>query len=165
MKIVDRQLRADIAEWDCINWGRAIRFWENSHLGNFSDMAGKKVLDIGGRNGGLSLYWALKGADVECTDLHIGGFDRAKKLHKKYNLCKLITYKKIDVLDLNVENKYDVITFKSVLGGVGYNNNYANQVKMIQNIYRALKPGGFCIFAENLTGSDLHMWLRQKYRP
>lgn len=165
MRIVDRQLIADIAEWDCINWGRAIQFWDNSHLVEFSDMVGKKVLDIGGRNGGLSLYWALKGAEVDCTDLNIEGFDKAKKLHKEYNVDNLITYKQLDVLDLCNENIYDVITFKSVMGGVGYNDNYANQVKMIRNIYRALKPRGCCIFAENLTGSKLHMWLRQKCRP
>ena len=162
---MNNRIISDIVEWDCVNWSRAINFWDESRLGNFSDMQGKKVLDIGGRNGGLSLYWALKGAEVECTDLHMDGFNRAKELHRKYNIDSQIKYNQLDVLKLAAENKYDVVTFKSVMGGVGYDDNYANQEKMIKNIYRALKPGGFCVCVENLIGSCLHMGLRKKFRP
>lgn len=162
---MDNNVMADIVEWDCINWARAIKYWDDSLLGDFGDMHSKKVLDIGGRNGGLSLYWALRGADVECTDLNFEALERAQSLHKKYNIEGRIKYSTLDIKELTVEDKYDVVTFKSVMGAVGENNNYANQEKMMRNCYRALKPGGFLCFVENLTGSGMHMWLRKKYRP
>lgn len=47
---MDDRLISDIVEWDCINWARAIQFWDESPLGNFMDMQGKKVLgNIGAR--------------------------------------------------------------------------------------------------------------------
>lgn len=35
---MDDRLISDIVEWDCINWARAIQFWDESPLGNFMDM-------------------------------------------------------------------------------------------------------------------------------
>ena len=66
------ELIIDIVEWDIRNWWRAIEYWEETH--QFDDVKGKGVLDIGGRGGGLSLYWALKGAAVICSDVNENGF-------------------------------------------------------------------------------------------
>lgn len=112
-----RKLASDVVEWDVRNWWRAIRFWEKTHL--FEDVQGKKVLDVGGRNGGLSLYWALKGADVVCSDIHADGFEQAKKLHKQYGLEGKIKYEIIDATKIPYQDTFDIICFKSVLGGVG----------------------------------------------
>ena len=160
---MDKDIVKDIVEWDVHNWSRAIDFWSENNIFN-NDLRGKKVLDIGGRNGGLSLYWSLKGAEVDCTDLSENGFEKARILHRKYGVERQISYYALDALNLHDEKKYDIITFKSVLGGIGYDNNYANQHVAMRNIYRALKPGGFLVFAENLTGTFLHMWLRRNIR-
>ncbi len=51
----------DVFEWDIVNWSVALTFW-NKHLQN--SLVGARVLEIGARNGGLSLRLALNGADV-----------------------------------------------------------------------------------------------------
>lgn len=152
----------DIVEWDVGNWWRAIRFWEEK-LGT-SDLKGKKVLDIGGRSGGLSLYWALKGASVVCSDINDDGFEKARELHRKYGEEDKVRYEVIDATDIPYEEFFDIICFKSVLGGVGYNDNFAAQKKMMGSIHRALKKNGQVFFAENLAASPFHQFTRRWLR-
>lgn len=156
-----RELIADIVEWDVRNWWRAIRFWEETH--QFDDVQGKKFLDIGGRGGGLSLYWALRGAEVICSDVNEGAFEKAHLLHKKYGVEDSITYQKVDATKIQHQNTFDIIWFKSVLGGVGYGNNYCRQKKMVRSIYRALNEQGKLCFCENLKASSLHQFVRQRF--
>lgn len=159
----DKELMKDIVEWDVSNWSRALEFWEIVPEINIQlpPRTRQKALDVGGRNGGLSLYWALKGYDVTCSDI-TDNFDKAKMLHAKYGVsCE---YKNLNILELDEQNTYDVITFKSVLGGVGRDNGYDRQEKMIENIYSALKPGGRLVFVENLKASVMHSFLRRKFR-
>lgn len=156
---MERSIKKDICEWDINNWSRAIDTFE------FLDISKNNkpnVLDIGGRNGGLSLFWAMKGAHVVCSDIDDKSFDRAKKLHMNYGVGDFVSYEVVNAIDINYENYFDIITWKSVLGGVGYDNNYANQKKMIQQCYKALKPNGMLCFVENLTGSRMHMFLRRR---
>lgn len=156
-----KELIKDIVEWDVKNWWRAIEYWEKSH--QFDDVKGKRVLDIGGRGGGLSLYWALKGAEVICSDVNEDGFEKARLLHKKYGVEEKIKYQRIDATEIPYHNEFDIICFKSVLGGVGYDNNYDRQKKMMQNIYFALNERGKLCFCENLKASPLHQFARKKF--
>lgn len=55
------------------------------------------------------------------------------------------------------------MVFKSIIGGVGSNDNYKIQQKVFNQIYKALKPGGKLLFAENLIASPLHQRLRKKF--
>lgn len=155
------ELIRDIVEWDVQNWWRAIEYWEGTH--QFDDVEGKKVLDIGGRGGGLSLYWALKGAEVICSDVNEDGFEKAQILHKKYGVEDKIKYQIIDAIKIPYQNVFDVICFKSVLGGVGYDNNYCRQKEMIESIYLALNEKGRLCFCENLTASPLHQFARKRF--
>ncbi|MFT6747774.1 MAG: ubiquinone/menaquinone biosynthesis C-methylase UbiE, partial [Glaciecola sp.] len=50
--------------------------------------------------------------------------------------------------------------FKSVLGAL---HNSTDQKTGIAQIHKVLKPGGQLLFAENLTGSKVHQFLRKKY--
>jgi 2-polyprenyl-3-methyl-5-hydroxy-6-metoxy-1,4-benzoquinol methylase len=61
----------DIIGWDIDNWSKFLLFCER-----FLDHnpAGKQALEVGAREGGLSLYLALKGYEVVCSDLEIPGF-------------------------------------------------------------------------------------------
>lgn len=155
----DRELCKDIVEWDINNWWRAIEKW------NVNSVEGLDVLDLGARNGGMTLYFALMGGKVTCSDLDMKKLDEATGLHKKYNIEEQINYRAINAVEMDFEDRYDVITFKSVLGGVGCNDNYAAQRKMMGNIYNALKPGGKLYFVENLRGSRLHQLGRKIGRP
>jgi len=72
-----RELFRDILEWDIQSWKQAVLFWDRFT----ADIAGARVLDIGARNGGLSLYFALKGAHVICSDLKGQPFQGADSCH------------------------------------------------------------------------------------
>src|SRR5262249_13301914 len=61
------------------------------------------------------------------------------------------------------ENKFDLIVFKSLLGGVGARGRKELQSKAVMEIYRALKKGGELFFAENLVGSPFHIHLRRLF--
>ena len=147
----------EIIEWDIFNWSRALTYWESF---NVDLSSGKKVLEIGSRNGGLSLYCALKGASVTCSDLD-GPSNEAIQKHKNFGVENLITYEKINVLNIHYTSQFDVVIFKSVLGGVGKNNEINNQKKAIAQMHKALKMNGHLLFAENLTASPLHKFLRK----
>jgi len=149
-----------IIEWDIETWKKCIKFFDQ----NISFTSDMKCLEIGGRRGGMSLWLALNGCrDILCTD-YFDNTEIAFKNHKNFKI-DFIKYNKLDVTNIDVKNKYDLIVFKSVLGGVGYNDNKTNQEKAIQEMYNALKPGGKLLFAENLTASKLHSFCRKRFIP
>lgn len=160
---MDQALLRDVIEWDTVTWGRAVSYWQAEQL-NCTNVhgGGAYVLDIGSRGGGLSLMFALMGCQVHCTDLK-NPKETAGPLHQRYGVESRITYWALDALKLNEEETYDIICFKSVLGGVGHHDNYEAQQKMMYNIYRALKPGGYLFFAENVVASPLHRFLRKHF--
>lgn len=160
---ISEELVRDIVEWDVQNWWRAVGYWEKTR--QFDDVAGKKVLDIGGRSGGLSLYWALKGAEVTCSDINEDGFGKARALHQKYGVSSKITYEKIDATKIPYQDAFDIICFKSVLGGVGYGDNYGRQREAVEGMYLALHENGKLCFCENLTASRLHQAARKRFIP
>lgn len=49
-----RRIKRDIVEWDVVNWWKFIETIESKSI----DCKHKKVLELGARNGGLSLYYA-----------------------------------------------------------------------------------------------------------
>lgn len=150
----------DFFQWDVYNWSKSLKVW-NKFLP--SNLQGYRVLEIGAGNGGLSLYFALKGAKVYCTDI-TNPVEKASLLHKKYG-CTNIEYNAIDVLMLSsyYKNFFDFIVFKSVLGGVSRNKQNENKKIMIDNIYKALRKDGYLLFAENLSGSLIHKVFRKTF--
>lgn len=162
---MNKEILRDVVGWDTVTWGRAISYWQIKQL-KIDVAPGReiKVLDIGSLGGGLSLMFALMGCQVRCTDLK-NPKETAAPLHQRYGVANRITYQVLDALELNEEESCDIICFKSVLGGVGHDDNYEAQRKMMENIYRALKPGGYLLFAENTTASPLHRFLRKCFIP
>jgi SAM-dependent methyltransferase len=158
----------DIIEWDKSNWAKALPFWEqylrNENRTNETKLLkNKSVLELGGRRGGLSLWAASLGANVTCSDLE-NPEKIASPIHDEYpELRKLIKYESVNALDIHYENYFDVICFKSVLGGVTSLYEGADR-KMLTQIHKALKNGGQLLFAENLTATSFHMWARKKLR-
>lgn len=166
---MDTTLKRDIVEWDIYNWSRALDFWESEATEFVASFIEKnecpKVLDLGGRNGGVSLFWALKGCNVVWSDIDKGSVDNAKALHDKYGVSSKVTYEFINSLDIPYENEFDIICLKSMIGAVYGECGGAEAVKqMFAKIEKALKPGGCLFIAENLEGSSLHMFLRKKLR-
>lgn len=156
--MADKDLLIDFVEWDTTNWAKALAFWERSvdlENNNYS------CLELGGRRGGLSLWLAIKGNNVICSDLK-NPESEAGLIHQKYYSKSRITYQAIDATDIPYENFFDIVIFKSILGGISRDGNgHLNQV-VVDQIFKALKPGGKLLFAENLKGSKLHRFLRKK---
>jgi len=150
----------DSIYWDIVNWSKAFVFWESilKHVPNNA-----KILELGcGANGGLSLWFASKGYKVICSD-HIEITEKTKNIHKQYNLENRIEYKIVDALSIPYTDYFDIICFKSVLGGIVRNNSLEVAAQVILQIQKALKPGGVLIFTENLSSSFLHKLLRRRY--
>ncbi len=153
---MESQLKNDIFQWDVANWSQSLTLWEKYG----DEIKGKRCLALGERDGGLSLWLALKGSDVVASDLN-GVTEQAKSLHTKYNVQNNIEYRAIDMLDIQYpDNTFDMVVFKSVLGAL---STKQNQQKAIDEIYRVLKPGGLLLFAENAKGSFLHVFLRKYF--
>lgn len=148
-------------QWDVRNWSRAIDFWlATCGKGAFQ---GADVLEIGSRDGGLSLWLAEQGAArVVCSDLH-GPSSAARALHASTPVGERIEYAEIDGTDIGILSGFDVVAFKSVLGGVGGAGGYDAQMKAVRSIYAALRPGGVLVFAENLVASPFHAFLRRRF--
>jgi len=84
-------------------------------------------------------------------------------MHENHDVSGLVSYEKINALQIPYENEFDIVIFKSVLGGIGRNNNSKDITSAIENIYNALKPGGELLFVENLKGSPFHQFCRKKF--
>ena len=156
---MDPNVLKDIIDWDTINWWKAIEYWENN-----IDLENKKIncLELGGRKGGLSLWLAMKGNNVVCSDLE-SPEKYAYEVHKKYECKSLIQYQAIDATNISFENHFDIITFKSILGGISRNNKNDLKKTIIDEIYKALKINGVLLFAENIEASFLHKIFRRLF--
>lgn len=153
-----KELIADVIQWDVKSWKKTLLYWEQAV--DWSKVG--SALELGGRQGGLSLWLALKGIPVVCSDLtHTE--ETARPLHEKYDVGNLITYENIDASAIPYENRFDVIVFKSIIGGIGRSDNLQAQEQVFREIRKALKPGGKLLFAENLVGSALHGKVRKRF--
>ena len=156
--MTDKSFVSDSVEWDVHNWSKALNFWEeNVELDN------KKLtcLELGSRRGGLSLWLAMKGNHVVCSDIN-SPEPMASILHKKYSLPGKIEYEAIDATKIPYENHFDIVVFKSILGGISRNGNLDLNKVVVDEIYKSLKPGGVLLFAENLVASRIHQFFRKK---
>ena len=145
-------------QWDVRNWSKALYYWEE-HV-NWDRV--QNCLELGGREGGLSLWLALKGKQVVCSD--VGDVHQsASTLHARYQVSERVRYESIDAMDIPYEDHFDLIVFKSILGVIGRNDHIAHQYRAMEQVYKALKPGGQLIFAENLSGSLFHRILRNRF--
>ncbi len=151
----------DIVEWDVTNWSVALQYWKRNSV---HKLALVKALEIGSRNGGLSLWLALGGARVLCTDL---GAPAAKAIqkHRSFGVAHRIEYEALDATDIPYVDRFDLVLFKSVLGGIGRSNRIDRQEKAIREIHKSLKKGGELWFAENLIGSPIHRFFRTRCIP
>jgi SAM-dependent methyltransferase len=153
------RLQQDVIQWDVVNWSRALSLWNRVLL-----QSSGTALELGARRGGLSLWLALSGYDVVCSDL-TDAQASACVLHKRYDVGERIRYEEIDALHIPYREHFDVIAFKSLLGGVAQDGDVEPQYRAVAGIRDALKPGGVLLFAENLRGSALHQTLRRRFVP
>ncbi len=126
------------------------------------DIKGWNVLEIGAGMGGLSIYFAMRGCNVICSDINSNYVSLAKEFHKPHKLAGQIKYETVDILNTNLApESFDIVCFKSALGSIPYNK----QGHAISEIQRILKKRGLLIFCENLEGSYLSAFYRKLFIP
>ena len=151
-------------EWDELTWSKALMAWDEI-LATEPNPTPLLALELGGRNGGLSLYLAHKGIQTVCSDFG-GPTATAKTLHHDNKVSDLVSYQDIDATKINYpDNHFDIVIFKSILGVVAANNKTENLEMVSKEIYRVLKPGGYLLFAENMKASCLHTLARRWFVP
>jgi SAM-dependent methyltransferase len=150
----------DIFQWDSVNWSRALKYW-TPVLESSNQL---HCLELGGREGGISLLAASFGHTCVCSDLE-NPQTIASPFHIKNGVEGFIRYEAINALDISYQEKFDVVMVKSVITMIGRHNRRDLQDKALEEIYKALKPGGYILFAENLMASRLHRWLRKLFVP
>ncbi len=125
-------------------------------------MSEASALELGARDGGLTLWLALNNAKVICSDYQISQMNKAVILHQKHNISSLVNYEEIDATNIPYEEKFDLVIFKSILGGISWKMGEDAKYQVIKSIHRSLKKGGELWFAENLSASIVHS-LARKY--
>jgi ubiquinone/menaquinone biosynthesis C-methylase UbiE len=155
----NQTVKRSVFEWDTESWSQSVEFWAQSGV----EIRGSKVLELGSRHGGLSLLFALSGAEVVCTDIG-GPSSQSRELHADYAMTPSISYRDIDAEHIDFpDNSFDVVVFKSMLGAVARNNNLGAARRAALEMHRILRPGGYVLFAENLAASGLHKFLRRRF--
>lgn len=146
-------------EWDVSSWSECLTFWNNNTSIDFEK---SKCLELGSRKGGLSLWLAEKGAHVICSDIY-NPEKKAVTFHSQYKFQGKIDYMALNATELPFENEFDIIVFKSILGGIARKNKNELKLTVINEAYKSLKKGGYLLFAENLISSGFHQYFRKKF--
>jgi SAM-dependent methyltransferase len=153
-------LREAVVGWDVVNWSRALDFWD-SRLD--LQPADGRALELGcGGNGGLSLWLAAKGCRVLCSGYQ-GVDEAARAAHRAHGVEHRIEYATVDACAIPYREAFDLVGYKSMLGRIVGDGSLPAARGVVEQIRRALKPGGRLLFAENLVSSGLHRVLRQRW--
>ena len=163
-----QQYLTDVLQWDVSTWQKALVHWDkvlNRMRQSDDAFDNLQALDIGARDGGLSLYLARQGVNVICSDISAPS-QKSQQLHRKYGVDAKVHYMEIDATAIPLaDNSLDIVVFKSVLGAVGQNLGVPAIARAVSEMYRVLKPGGVLLFAENQQGSGFHRIARRCFRP
>lgn len=152
----------EYVKWDVVNWSRALAVWLRQVP--WQDVESKLVLEVGAREGGLSL-WALDlGFSVHCTDRHVP-LAATNPVFRKAAAKGRITFGEWDLLSGPCDRQGDIVIGKSVLGALGNAKDLVPQRQAIKNIHDSLQAGGQLWLAENCVGSPLHMYARKRFVP
>ena len=156
-----RKQLEEYLEWDIDTWKHALKYWDT--VLESRPLQSARALELGARNGGLSLYLAHKGMSVVCSDLG-GPSPQAHDLFAQHGLTERVSFESIDATAIPYkDDSFDIVIFKSVLGGVGMACGFTGIEQAMREMHRVLKPGGLLLFAENQAGSFIHRQARRRF--
>src|ERR1700733_7001729 len=127
------QVMTDVFRWDVINWSRHVEVWEDAigdwgAIGETERGSRPLGLELGSDwGGGLSLWMALKGFDVISSHYDTKGWitpddsyaREARRVQAAYAVTGHVRFERVDVLEMDFYERFDIIMAKSVLGGLG----------------------------------------------
>jgi len=118
--------------------------------------AGQRVLDVGCGTGALTVRAAARGATVKGIDVNVQMLALARQrvealgLSTRVELCEM----GVAELDGEPEGQYDV-----VMSGLCFSElNPAERAYALRHAYRALKPGGLLLIADEVTPRSAWKW-------
>jgi SAM-dependent methyltransferase len=77
-------------------------------------------------------------------------------------VARRVSYSAIDATRIPYDGHFDVIALKSVLGGIAAAAGLDSAAQAVREIYKALRPGGRFLIAENLRATRVHMFCRRR---
>jgi len=118
-------------------------------LSQFGNISGKRILDLGCGMGDATIYFALKGANVNAVDISPGMIKVVKRIIKKKRLTKLVVAEVMLAENLKFKaNYFDFVFGNGVL-------HHVDQNAALKEVYRVLKPKGIATFIEPLKHNPL----------
>lgn len=121
-------------------FGRAISF----ALDNIGDINDKNIVDVGCGNGDMSVFFALRGANVVGIDIEANVLEEAKALALKQNIKDKCIFLNASAESIPIESEsIDIIFSKSTI-------QYMNREDALAEYNRIIKPDGIIVLLENL---------------
>jgi SAM-dependent methyltransferase len=105
-------------------------------LRRIGDLKGKKLLDVGAGLGESSVYFALQGAHVTCTDLSPGMVQAAENLARHHGVTIQGHVTAGESLNLP-ESSYDFVYVANTI------HHVTDRRQLFEQMNKALKPGGW----------------------
>lgn len=157
----NRQLTAagpEDLDW-YVNWGG--HAWKSLTCLAITDFLGtdnlrdKRLLDIGARDGKMSLLFARLGARVTGIDVCDAEFELARSEARRLHVEETTEFVKYDgCLSFLPKQSFDIVFTKSVLVLIEDLESFAAQISEV------LKPDGRVVLIENARGNVFHQLFR-----
>jgi SAM-dependent methyltransferase len=134
----------NIAAVDVFSAFEAPTAMENQYiLDLLGPLAGKRVLDVGAGLGESSVYFALKGARVTCTDLSASMVDTAGRLARRHGVVIDTVVSAGETLEVPT-GEFDIAYVANTI------HHVTNKRALFKQLRRALKPGGMFVSIDPL---------------
>ena len=143
-------------EWDTATWSRALSVWGPDLLTREKTGRPLRCLEVGARRGGLSAWLASRGHHCLATDLSMP----ERPNHSGTGRVEVAA---LDLVGGQLDELFDVIVVKSVLGSVRAVRGEAGLRSAQANLVEMLADDGAIWFAENLSASRLHRGIRRRF--
>jgi SAM-dependent methyltransferase len=111
-------------------------------------LADKRVLDVGAGLGESSVYFALQGASVTCTDLSPSMVDTASRLAALHGVMLAAVVSPAETLHVP-SNEFDVAYVANTI------HHVTNKPALFSQLRRVLKPGGIFVSIDPLAYNPL----------
>lgn len=111
-------------------------------LARFGDPAGRRILEVGSGTGALSVYLALRGAQVTGIDVSEENAELSRRRAAVNGVSERTDFRAVPVEQLDdPDGSYDAIIGNQVL-------HHFELEEAMPNIRRLLRPGGVAVFCE-----------------